>query len=157
MRTGEKNVQIKVVPPPLIFLAMILIGLVLHRLIPLTIKIQSSFIRILFASIFIGFSGKITGQTFRVMRRHKTDIVFKKPTICLITTGPFRFSRNPLYISLLLLYVGIGVLLNSLWFAPLLLLMFIFLRQMVLNEEKLLSYLFTEEFQDNKNSVRRWF
>jgi protein-S-isoprenylcysteine O-methyltransferase Ste14 len=156
MRTNEKNTQIKVVPPPLIFFAVIIVGLTLHRFYPLTIKIQSLFIRVFFASMFIGFSGIIAVQSFTVMHRHKTDIIFKKPTTNLIITGPFKFSRNPLYMSLFLLYAGIGVLLNSLWFAPLLLLLFVFLRQVVLKEEKLLDRLFSQEFQNYKNKVRRW-
>ena len=94
-----------------------------------------------FASMFIGLSGIIAVQSYRVMRHHQTDIIFKNPTTNLVITGPFKFSRNPLYLSLLLLYTGVGVLLNSIWFAPLLLFLFIFLRRVVLSEEKLFYYL----------------
>lgn len=154
---SKSTAKIKVVPPPLIFLVMIFTGLALHLFFPPTVKIQSLFIRIFFALLFIGFSGIIAFHAMRVMKDFKTDIIFKKPTSNLVVTGPFRFSRNPLYVSLLLLYPGIGILINSIWFLPLLILLFIVLRQIVLKEEKSLNQLFPKEFQTYKNSVRRWF
>lgn len=147
----------KVVPPPLIFFFLILVGLALHIVIPPTIKIHSTLVRMFAVLTLTGLSGIIAFQSFRVMRRYKTDITFRQPTTTLVDKGPFRLTRNPLYVSLLLLYAGIGVLLNSVWFVPLFFVLFGSLQKVILREEKYLDSLYGEKFQNYKNSVRRWF
>ena len=156
MKNENKNAQIRIVPPPLIFFALFFFGIILHFFIPSTIKIQSAFVRIFVGLTTIGCSGIIALQSFKIMRRYETDITFKRPTTTLIVEGPFRFTRNPLYVSLLLLYAGIGVLINSLWFVPLFFILFIYLRKVIQREERCLEDTYAEEFLKFKNSVRRW-
>jgi protein-S-isoprenylcysteine O-methyltransferase Ste14 len=75
----------------------------------------------------------------------------------LVVDGPFRFSRNPLYVSLTLMYLGISVAANALW--PLAFLIFAVVivdRGVILQEERFLEKRFGEEYRSYKARVRRW-
>jgi protein-S-isoprenylcysteine O-methyltransferase Ste14 len=66
----------------------------------------------------------------RAMRRTNTTVRPDRPATTLVTDGPFRYSRNPLYLALTLMYAGIGIIANSLWalllLAPVVLFMSLF-------------------------------
>jgi protein-S-isoprenylcysteine O-methyltransferase Ste14 len=95
------------------------------------------------------------GET--VMRRAGTNIKPSQPTTAIVQTGPFRFSRNPLYISLTLFYLGVCLMFNALW--PLLLLpplLVVVQRGIIYREERYLEAKFGEEYRDYRRRVRRW-
>ena len=75
----------------------------------------------------------------------------------LTTEGPFRYSRNPAYLSLAMIYAGIAVLRNSLWTILLLpLVVYVIQREVIGREERYLERTFGEEYLDYKTRVRRW-
>jgi len=81
----------------------------------------------------------------------------RKPTNAIVSTGPFAFSRNPLYISLTLLYTGISLVVNTVWplvFLPVVLIVMHY--GVILREERYLERLFGEEYQQYRAKVRRW-
>ncbi len=90
-------------------------------------------------------------------RRAGTPFDVRKPASTLVTDGPYRFSRNPAYVALTLLYIGVALLLDSGWvliFAvPLLLVMD---QWVVLKEERHLEAKFGEQYRRYKSAVRRW-
>jgi protein-S-isoprenylcysteine O-methyltransferase Ste14 len=90
-------------------------------------------------------------------RRAGTPFDVRKRASALITDGPYRFSRNPSYVALTLLYVGLGVILNNAWVLllviPVLLVMHF---GVVLREERHLEAVFGEEYVWYKLAVRRW-
>lgn len=76
----------------------------------------------------------------------------------LVIKGPYKFSRNPIYLGVILLSLGTGVLMDSLTFLLLsIALLFIFGRWFVSWEEKKLEEAFEEEYREYKERVRRWF
>jgi protein-S-isoprenylcysteine O-methyltransferase Ste14 len=80
-----------------------------------------------------------------------------KPVPRLTTEGPFRYTRNPSYLALAMIYAGIAVLRNSLW--AMLLLPFaviVIQREVIGREERYLERTFGEEYLDYKERVRRW-
>jgi protein-S-isoprenylcysteine O-methyltransferase Ste14 len=80
-----------------------------------------------------------------------------KPVPRLTTEGPFRYSRNPSYLALTLLYAGIAVLRNSLWAILLLpVVVGVMQREVIGREERYLERTFGEEYVVYKTSVRRW-
>ncbi len=93
----------------------------------------------------------------RRFRRAGTPFDVRKPASALITEGPYRFSRNPSYVALTLLYLGIGILFNNGWIlilvAPVFLVMDLWV---VRREERHLEAKFGEEFLRYKAAVRRW-
>jgi protein-S-isoprenylcysteine O-methyltransferase Ste14 len=144
-------------PPPLIVLALTLIGFGLQWYQPLRYQNTSHRGYWLFAGIILMlFAGSVALLARRVMLTRKTPISFGKPTVAIIAEGPFRFTRNPLYLSLLFLYTGIGIEADSLWFALLLIVVFSFLHLVVVREEQYLEQSFGNEYLLYKSAVRRW-
>ena len=96
-------------------------------------------------------------QCFRLFAAANTNTNTTKPTLTIVSQGPYRFTRNPMYLSYVAGYVGLSLLANSL---PMLLLTPLFLvwitRWIILPEESYLEKYFGEQYLDYKNSRRRW-
>lgn len=96
--------------------------------------------------------------TALTLRRHRTTFIPHRQASHLVTAGPFRFSRHPIYLADLILLLASGFLMGSGWaflFAPCLALV---LRQIfMIPEEKMLQECFPEDFRVWSSSVRRWF
>jgi protein-S-isoprenylcysteine O-methyltransferase Ste14 len=92
----------------------------------------------------------------RSMRSADTTLDVNKPVSTLVQHGPFRYSRNPGYLSLTMIYAGIAILRNALWailFLPLLLL--VTQRELIEREERYLERTFGEEYLVYKRRVHR--
>jgi protein-S-isoprenylcysteine O-methyltransferase Ste14 len=91
------------------------------------------------------------------MRRAGTNVNPTEPTTILVVEGPFKFTRNPLYLSLTLFYAGVAILMNALW-AMLMLPAVLFLvnRGVIEREERYLERKFGEQYTQYKERVRRW-
>jgi protein-S-isoprenylcysteine O-methyltransferase Ste14 len=71
--------------------------------------------------------------------------------------GPFRYSRNPGYVALAMIYAGIAVLRNALWAILLLpLVVYVIQREVIEREDRYLERTFGEEYLTYKTRVRRW-
>jgi len=91
------------------------------------------------------------------MHRAGTNVRPDRPATALVTGGPFRFSRNPLYVSLIALYLGITLLFDALWPLILLIPVLAFVHWgIVLREERYLELKFGDAYRDYKTRVRRW-
>ncbi|CAN5312383.1 isoprenylcysteine carboxylmethyltransferase family protein [soil metagenome] len=151
---GQDNPGIKV-PPPLIYLLPLVAGLLLDR------KSHVAFLprgvgRIIGWPLVVG--GSLLGGWFRrTMRDADAPVRTDKPVPRLTTDGPFRYTRNPGYLALAMIYAGIAVLRNTLW--PIVLLpavLFVIQREVIGREERYLERTFGEEYLNYKASVRRW-
>ncbi|MGA9776955.1 MAG: methyltransferase family protein [Limisphaerales bacterium] len=141
--------------PPLVFLGGLGMGLLLHWLIPIRpfpLKFSQPLGGALcLASIAVG----IWGST--AMRRAGTNVRPDRPVTALVTGGPFRFSRNPLYLSLTALYLGVTLLFDALWpLATLIPTLAVVHWRIVLREERFLETRFGDEYRAYKARVRRW-
>jgi protein-S-isoprenylcysteine O-methyltransferase Ste14 len=102
-------------------------------------------------------SGIIMMTTTRLMLRKKTDPRLDRPTKRIVTEGFFKYSRNPLYLSVMLIYCGIAIHANSLWLILWIPVLLVSLeRGVVLREEKYLEGKFGDEYLQYKKRVRRW-
>ncbi len=143
------------IPPPVIYVAALAIGFVLNYLWPLSPLSGSS--RYVIGSVVPLVGGLIMPLVLRRFRRAGTTFDVRKPASALITEGPYRFSRNPSYVSLTLLYLGIGILLNNGWILILLAPVFLVMDLWVVRrEERHLEAKFGEEYLRYKLAVRRW-
>jgi len=157
VKKDPANTLKRTFPSPLIVLALTLIGFGLQWYQPLRSQNTSHRGYWLFAGIIMMlFSGSVALLASRVMLTRRTPISFGTPTVAIIDEGPFRFTRNPLYLSLLFLYTGIGIEADSLWFALLLIVVFSFLHLVVVREERYLEQSFGNEYLLYKSAVRRW-
>ncbi|MDP8971597.1 MAG: isoprenylcysteine carboxylmethyltransferase family protein [Actinomycetota bacterium] len=96
-------------------------------------------------------------SSLHAMRQAGTDVRPDKPTSSLIVEGPYRFSRNPIYLGFTLFYSGITALANSLPSDLLLPFVLVVMRRGVIErEEHYLERIFGEEYLRYKARVRRW-
>jgi protein-S-isoprenylcysteine O-methyltransferase Ste14 len=145
-----------VIPPPVIFLAALGIGLAVQRFAP----------HRLFANASVGHvAGGIVAalgvalSTWMVVhfRRSGTPVSPLQPSRTLLISGPYRFSRNPDYLGQTLLYAGIALMLNSTWVLLALVPALLAVRYAVIaREERYLSARFGEQYASYCRRVRRW-
>jgi protein-S-isoprenylcysteine O-methyltransferase Ste14 len=144
-----------VAPPPLIYAGALAIGLVVHRFFP--VKIFPGAGARLLGRVCTALSGVLALSALLEMRRAGTHVDPAQPATALVTGGPFRLTRNPLYLSLTLLYAGIALLVNSLWALVSLPGALIMIRYGVIaREERYLERNFGEQYLNYKAKVRRW-
>jgi protein-S-isoprenylcysteine O-methyltransferase Ste14 len=93
----------------------------------------------------------------RTIEKAGTPIRTDRPVGRLVTDGPFRYTRNPGYLGLTMLYAGIAVLRNALWAILLLpLVIYVIQREVIGREERYLERAFGDEYLAYKERVRRW-
>ena len=148
------------VPPPAIFIVAFLVGLWLEgamyriRLIstestprPLVI-IGATLITV---GVLIIVWGVLT------FRHHRTAVLPFYPARNLVRTGPYRFTRNPMYLGMTLAHIGGAVALNAMWPQILLPMALVFLYKTVIRQEEAhLAQAFPREYADYLARVRRW-
>ena len=145
------------IPPPLLFFACLGFGIILEFLFPSRPVSWPWTPRIIAACILSLISGLFAIGAFIPLVRNKTPFNPSKPTVRIVREGSFRFSRHPMYLSLLLLLGGGAVLFCSLWLFIMIPVLFIaFEITAVRPEEKYLSEKFGDEYLHYKTSVRRW-
>lgn len=141
--------------PPLIFGFSILCGIGLDRWYALPIPgIENG---MLAGGILISFATVIALWALIGFYRAGTDVRPDEPDSALLTGGPYRYSRNPLYIVLILIQVTAALWLNMLWvllLAPVSAIVIHYYA--VAREERYLEQQFGQEYLDYKKRVRRW-
>ena len=85
-----------------------------------------------------------------------TAVPANKPTTAIVRTGPYRFSRNPIYLAFSLLQLGIAIWVNSLWLLATLAVALALIHVVIAREERYLERKFGAEYLAYKASVRRW-
>ncbi len=144
-------------PPPLLYVAGIAVGVGLHRWWPLPMTAGASPGRAVGAAICLLAYVALFFGSFAVFRRARTTLIPNRPAAALVTAGPYRFTRNPMYLSLVALYLGVTLLANTWW--PLLLLpivVFAVDRVVIAREERYLAHAFPAEYEAYRTRVRRW-
>jgi protein-S-isoprenylcysteine O-methyltransferase Ste14 len=142
-------------PPPLIFIIVFVAGLQLQRIFPV-IDIPKVIGRLISAVCFVA-SAILAASSFIMFRRAHTSPLPFKPTSALVTNGPYRFSRNPMYLSLVLLYVGLALWRDIFWvlvLAPIAVVLVQYLA--IVREERYLERKFGQKYLIYKARVRRW-
>jgi protein-S-isoprenylcysteine O-methyltransferase Ste14 len=144
-----------IAPPPLIYAGALAIGLLANRRYRLAF-LPRGLSRVLGWPLIAG--GLAIGTLgFREMKRAGTNPDPRQPTTAIVTGGPYRFTRNPLYLGMTLIYVGITALANALpaaLFLPIVL--HVMRRGVIEREERYLERKFGDEYLDYKARARRW-
>ena len=144
-----------IAPPPLIYAGVLVVGLLLRLIFP-TIFIPRPLALIIGAGC-TGISCILAPAAFLQMRRAKTNVDPTQPATAIVTEGPFRFTRNPIYLSLTLFYTGMALVFQSLWALLLLpVVLFVMNRGVIDREERYLERKFGEQYVGYKARVRRW-
>ncbi len=144
-----------IAPPPLIYLSGGLAGWLLNKLYPL--PFLPTAVTWPVGGLLMVYGVLCAGFAFRAMRRARTPVDPYSPTTAIVMEGPYRFTRNPLYLALTLFYLALASIMNSAW--PLLLLPLVLLaihHGVVAREERYLEQKFGEAYLQYKAKVRRW-
>ena len=142
-------------PPPLVFIGLGVVGVGLQYVIPLSIGIDTPANYLGIGVIIVSIAG--IGFLFKLFKRYETEIEPWKTTSNIITTGPYKYSRNPVYIFLCGVPIGLGIIFNTYWalfaFIPALIIVYY---TAVKKEEKYLETKFGQDYLDYKTKIRRW-
>ena len=143
--------------PPLVYLGLFLAGYVVHRFAPLRLwGDPPPFARLggwglVAAGVLLGASA------VRLFRRAGTTPNPTRPTTALVLHGPYRFTRNPMYLGLGLAYLGAALLVNSVWPYVLFPVVIVLVQRWVIApEEAYLERKFGAEYRAYRARVRRW-
>ena len=144
--------------PPLLFLAALLIGFVLDRLLRLPFPIPGiDLVDWIIGGSLILIGLALAAAGIRNFSWAGTPVQGTKPTRALVTTGIHGWTRNPIYLGMFLLYGGIGVAARSPWILMLTLPLAITIRYgVVAREEAYLDRRFGDVYRDYRARVRRW-
>ena len=141
--------------PPVVYLVSIAVGSLLEFAWPLpflphALSTPLGILLVVAAvMLFIGSVGRF--------RAAGTPVPGNKPTTAIVQSGPYRFSRNPIYLAFSLLHLGIAIWINSLWLiATLVAALGVMACVVIPREEQYLERRFGAEYLTYKKSVRRW-
>jgi protein-S-isoprenylcysteine O-methyltransferase Ste14 len=144
-----------VAPPPLIFLGGLAIGFGLEALLP-SAELPGV-VRWVLGGLLLLAGLAFLGSFNAVFRRHDTAVEPWKPTTAIVTTGPYRVTRNPAYLGMALVYIGIALCSEALCvFVPLPFVLAVIDRGVIAREERYLERKFGAEYTGYKTHVRRW-
>jgi protein-S-isoprenylcysteine O-methyltransferase Ste14 len=143
--------------PPALFLAALVFGFTLDRLVALPFRPGTGPVRWALAGSLIVMGLALAAAGIRNFVRAATPVPTNQPARALVTSGIHSRSRNPIYLGLFLVYGGIGVAARSPWALVLTLPLAITVRSgVVAREEAYLERRFGEVYRDYKARVRRW-
>ena len=141
--------------PAAFIVAWAVLGIVLQRVVPLHLPAWRAVGAMGTATTFIGVV--VTVWSLVELARHRTTVEHKVATTALVTTGPFRFSRNPTYIGLMAILLGLAVEYDNVWLAFLVAGFAAGIGKFtVRREEAYLERVFGDEYRGYRTSVRRW-
>lgn len=148
--------ELGLVRPPLVYLASLATGAVLEFAMPFPF-LRGTLNAALGAGVVVL---AIALFAYSVAKFHAagTPVPARKPTTAIVRTGPYRVSRNPIYLAFSLVQLGIAVWANSLWLLATLVVAVSVINFIVIpREERYLEQKFGAEYLHYKADVRRWF
>jgi protein-S-isoprenylcysteine O-methyltransferase Ste14 len=155
LSTQTDGKVVVVAKPPLIYLISIGAGLVLQAIWSIRLLSGSVGVWIGLGLIVVAVALALVAE--REFQRWKTAVNHDYAPTTLVKTGPYRYSRNPMYVSLTTLQIGVALATNSLWvlltLVPALIIMH---HGVILREEQYMARKFGAAYQTYRSSVRRW-
>lgn len=154
----ERDHPVLVAPPPLIFVIGYALGLGIQAFVPIHLANALDVAGVRIAGVLFVLAGVfLAGSAIATFRRAGTSPVPHRPTTTVVGTGPYRLSRNPIYVGFTLIYVGASLLANAVW--PLVLLPIVLAVMhfgVVRREEAYLERKFGDEYRAYRDRTRRW-
>ncbi len=158
MLSYKKGVAEGIRRPPFLYLGCLVLGFALERVLPMPLSNrEATSIYSIAGGTLVLIGVAIMAAGARNFSRVDTPVPSNQPVRALVTTGIHGWSRNPIYVGMLLLYAGIGTAARSPWVLILALPLVIILRYGVIaREETYLERRFGDAYRDYKARVRRW-
>jgi len=141
--------------PPFFFIVPLLVGAIAEYFVPTSLlpTLPSIIIGLLFSWASLPF----IILSLRAFYKVKTAFDARRTTTTLVTSSIYKISRNPAYLSLVLFYIGLSFIINSIWILILILPAIYSVQKFCIErEEKYLESKFGSQYLDYKKQVRRW-
>ena len=154
MKSNEDSAHI-LAAPPFFFIIPLLVGAIVEYFVPTSLlpTLPSIIIGLLFSWASLPF----IILSLKSFYKAKTTFDARKTTTTLVTTGIYKISRNPAYLSLVLFYIGLSFLINSIWILILVIPAIYSVQKFCIErEEDYLEVKFGSQYLGYKKQVRRW-
>ncbi len=152
--TSESGPLPGLLRPPLVFLSSILLGVIANLAWPLPVLSPS--LAPIGMALTLG-AGVLFALSLREFRVAGTSVRGTERTTAIVSTGPYRFSRNPIYVSFITFQLGLVLWINSLWLLITLVPAAAFMSTVVIpREERFLERNFGNQYERYRSTVRRW-
>jgi protein-S-isoprenylcysteine O-methyltransferase Ste14 len=146
------------IAPPIVFMAGFLFGFLLDRYL-IAMRISGAASR---SVALVGLVMMVAGAVLAIagvlaFRRARTTILPFRAASAMVRDGPYRFTRNPMYVGMTLGYLGLSLAFNTAW--PILLLPLVLVamvKLVITKEEEYLEAVFGDDYRVFKRDVRRW-
>jgi protein-S-isoprenylcysteine O-methyltransferase Ste14 len=147
-----------IAPPPLLFAGAIAIGLALHYwVIPISFGLDAG-VRYGIGGVLIAAALNLGLSAIRLFGKAGTHAEPWKPTTALVTSGIYNHTRNPMYVGMAMIHVGLSLIFDSVTVLLLLVPFLVVIRYGVIGrEERYLTAKFPVEYPEYRRRVRRWF
>lgn len=156
---GKLDSPAVMIPAPVISLILVGAAYWLGKLLPIqAIQVEGELLRLL-----MGWGYNLTGlviilTSMWLFRQHKTTINPARAATVMIEAGPYRYSRNPMYVGLALIHVGITIATGNLWQVVVMPIALLLIRwHVIAREERWLLKRFGESYYTYCQRVPRWF
>jgi protein-S-isoprenylcysteine O-methyltransferase Ste14 len=144
-----------VVRPPWVYLASLALGASLQVLIPAAFLPETLDVALGVPLVVLAIA--LLSSSVAKFRAAGTPVPARKPTTAIVRSGPYRFSRNPIYLAFSLFQLGVAIWVNGLWLMATLAVAVALMDLVVIRkEEQYLERRFGAEYLDYKAGVRRW-
>jgi protein-S-isoprenylcysteine O-methyltransferase Ste14 len=154
-RAAPDVAKLGLVRPPFVYLISLVFGTVIHLAVPLPFLPVSLAVPLGVPLVAVAIA--LFSYSVAKFRSAGTPVPARKPTTAIVRTGPYRFSRNPIYLAFSLFQFGIAIWVNSVWLLATLVGAVVLIRFVVIpREEQYLERKFGAQYLDYKASVRRW-
>lgn len=145
------------IPPPLLYAVVFLAAVLIQKFLPINKDFFDTITSKIIGAVIIGIGLLFNLPALRIFAKTKNTIVTIKPANSLQTSGVYSISRNPMYLSLFLFYIGLSFITGNWWNLILLPLLFLWVQEYVIKrEEKYLVRRFGQQYLDYESKVRRW-
>jgi protein-S-isoprenylcysteine O-methyltransferase Ste14 len=147
-----------IAPPPLLTLAAILAGCSVDRFsrAPIAPNTGAALRIALSVTVLVAAAVVFLAAVTALHRQHTTPNPYQ-PTTAVVSSGIYRFSRNPIYLGFMLIVLAVAIAANSWWLLVALVALFLTLRfGVVAREERYLSAKFGADYDSYRDRVRRW-
>lgn len=145
------------VPVPWVFVLAYLCGVALEHVAPTPRPVKTNIVVKVAGAVVFVVGAALAGWGWTTFRRARTTTVPGRISSQLVRWGPYRFSRNPMYVGLSFAYIGEAGMLAQAWPLPMLALVLAYLHWVVIPvEERRLGQVFGDSYDGYRRDVRRW-
>ena len=145
------------IPPPLFYVLTFLAAVFIQKRLPIDASVFHLQVTKVVGILLLVTSLFFLITSFRKFFQSKNTLILIKPASSLQTDGIYNISRNPMYVGLVFIYLGLTCLIGNWWNIILFPILLLIIQQYVIKkEEEYLERAFEVKYTDYKNKVRRW-